>query len=142
MSDESHEANEKEQEQGQKDLSPRQERAIGALLTAPTIVQAAQETGISERTLRRWTTQPAFQSELRRARRQALGRAVGRLQQVAERAVDALDQVMQDEKASPANRVSAARTALRFACHGAEIDDFEERLSALEQIRKDDEEDA
>ncbi len=95
-----------------------------------------RDTGVSERTLRRWMIQPKFQSELRRARRQALNRAVGRLQQVAERAVDALDQVMRDEKATPAHRVSAARTALRFACHGAEIDDFEERLSALEEFRK------
>jgi hypothetical protein len=39
---------------------------------------------------------------------------------------------MHDNNASPASRVSAARAALRFACHGIEIADFEERLAALE----------
>jgi hypothetical protein len=38
---------------------------------------------------------------------------------------------MHDNNASPASRVSAARAALRFACHGIEITDFEERLARL-----------
>ena len=85
------------------------------------------------RTLHRWLTQPAFQAELRLARSRVFCHAFGHLQQVASRAVDALDRAMHDKNASPASRVSAARAALRFACHGIEIADFEERLAALEQ---------
>jgi hypothetical protein len=42
---------------------------------------------------------------------------------------------MCEKTAAPSSRVSAARVALRFACDGAEIEDFEERLAAIEQTR-------
>jgi len=114
------------------ELSQKQLRAISALITSPTIADAAWQADVSTRTVDRWLTQPAFQAELRLARSRVFCHAFGHLQQVASRAVAALDRVMHDKNASPASRVSAARAALRFACHGIEIADFEERLAALE----------
>jgi hypothetical protein len=72
---------------------------------------------------------------MRFARRRALSYAIGRLQQASIRAADTLDKVMCEKTAAPSSRVSAARVALRFACYGAEIEDFEERLAAIEQTR-------
>ena len=115
------------------ELSQKQVRAISALITAPTIADAAWQADVSTRTIDRWLTQRSFQAELRLARSRVFCHAFGHLQQVASRAVAALDRVMHDNNASPASRVSAARAALRFACHGIEIADFEERLAALEQ---------
>ena len=43
---------------------------------------------------------------------------------------------MDDKKATTASCVSAVRAALRYACHGIEIDDFEERLAAVERAQK------
>ena len=115
-----------------KELSQKQVRAISALITAPTIADAAWQADVSTRTIDRWLTQRSFQAELRLPRSRVFCHAFGHLQQVASRAVAALDRVMHDNNASPASRVSAARAALRFACPGIEIADFEERLAALE----------
>jgi hypothetical protein len=116
-------------------LSRKQAHALSALLTAPTIADAASQVDVSVRTLYRWLKQPAFQSEMRFARRRALSYAIGRLQRASIRAADTLDKVMCEKTAAPSSRVSAARVALRFACYGAEIEDFEERLAAIEQTR-------
>ena len=118
------------------DLTIRQEKAIAALLSCRTVAEAAKLAQVGERSIYRWLKQDTFQSHLRRARRQALSQALGRLQQVADRAVDTLDTTLQNEKATTASRVSAVRAALRFACHGIEIDDFEERLTAVERAQK------
>ena len=116
------------------DLTIKQEKA--ALLTCQSVADAAKLAAVAERSIYRWLKQDTFQSHLRRARRQALSQALGRLQQVADRAVDTLDTTLQNEKATTASRVSAVRAALRFACHGIEIDDFEERLTAVERAQK------
>ena len=118
------------------DLTIRQEKAIAALLSCRTVAEAAKLAQVGERSIYRWLKQDTFQSHLRRARRQALSQALGRLQQVADRAVDTLDTILDDKKATTASRVSAVRAALRYACHGIEIDDFEERLAAVERAQK------
>ena len=118
------------------DLTPRQDRAIAALLTCRTIAEAARQAQVGERSIYRWLTESDFQSQLRLARRQHLSQTLGRLQHVAQGAIDALHTVIHDEKASSASRVSAARAALRYACDGVEIDDFEQRLAELEQARR------
>ena len=118
------------------DLTIRQDKAIAALLTCRTIAEAAKLAEVGERSIYRWLKQDTFQSHLRRARRQALSQALGRLQQVADRAVDTLDTILDDKKATTAGRVSAVRAALRYACHGIEIDDFEERLTTVERAQK------
>ena len=118
------------------DLTIRQEKAIAALLSCRTVAEAAKLAQVGERSIYRWLKQDTFQSHLRRARRQALSQALGRLQQVADRAVDTLDTILDDKKATTASRVSAVRAALRYACHGIEIDDFEERLTAVERAQK------
>ena len=118
------------------DLTIRQEKAITALLSCRTVAEAAKLAQVGERSIYRWLKQDTFQSPLRRARRQALSQALGRLQQVADRAVDTLDTILDDKKATTASRVSAVRAALRYACHGIEIDDFEERLAAVERAQK------
>ena len=58
-------------------LTPRQGRAVEALLREPTAARAAASVGINQRTLRRWTQVPAFRAALLRARREAFGQAVG-----------------------------------------------------------------
>ena len=118
------------------DLTIKQERAIAALLSCQSVAQAAKLAAVGERSIFRWLKQDTFQSHLRRARRQALCGVLGRLQQVADRAVDTLDAILQNEKATSASRVSAVQAALRFACHGIEIDDFEERLASVERTQK------
>jgi uncharacterized protein YggE len=114
-------------------LTDKQEKAVAALLTEPTISAAAAKAGIGERTLHRWLEEPAFDQAYRNARRKAVQRAIGRLQQVSTAAVAVLVRVMANEEAPSGTRVAAARTVLEFAIRAVELEDHEERLAELER---------
>ncbi len=116
-------------------LSPKQDKALVALLTEPTISAAAKKAGIGERTLHTWLSKGDFATKYRTARRQAVGQAIGRLQQVSSKAVDALLEVIDTEytPAPPAVRVSAASKILDLAMKAVELEDLAERLAPLEQ---------
>jgi len=60
----------------------RQERAIVALLSEPSIEAAAKTSDVSDVTIWRWMKQPDFRAKLRDARRAVVEGAIGRLQQV------------------------------------------------------------
>jgi hypothetical protein len=113
-------------------LTPKQERAIIALLLHPTISEAAQAVGVSEVMLWRWLQVPAFQAQYRHARRQMGNQAIAQVQHVAGKAVTTLEAVMDSKTASPASRVSAARAVLELALKAVELEELDERLSALE----------
>ena len=95
-------------------LTPKQEKAITALLAQPTIEAAAASLGINPATVHRWLGEPAFADAYRSARRAAVQQAVTRLQQVSGGAVAVLVQVMADKAAPAATRVNAAMTVLEF----------------------------
>src|SRR5918997_1527931 len=116
-------------------LSPKQDKALVALLTEPTISAAAKKAGIGERTLHTWLSEGDFATACPTARRQAVGQAIGRLQQVSSKAVDALLEVIDTEytPATPAVRVSAASKILDLAMKAVELEDLAERIAALGQ---------
>ena len=71
-------------------LSRKQEQAVAALLSEPTVAAAASSSGVAERTLWRWLQLPAFQAEYRAARRHVVEGAISRLQCATGEAVEAL----------------------------------------------------
>jgi hypothetical protein len=119
--------------------SQQEEAAIVALLSEPTIAEAAGKVGIGERTLLRWLADPDFGTRYREARRRALDQAVSGLQQAAGKAVAVLVTIAEDQTAPPAARVSAARTVLDQAFRGMEVLDLADRIEQLERGRKGDE---
>jgi hypothetical protein len=114
------------------ELSPQQEGAIVALLSDPGLTGAAKAAGVGKATLWRWMQQPAFREAYRRARREAVEQARARLQQASGEAVEALREVMNDQDAPHASRVSAARTVLDMAMQATNEEEIEKRLAALE----------
>jgi hypothetical protein len=118
-------------------LTRKQEVAIAALLTAPTIADAADTASISEPTLWRWLQREDFQTAYRQARREAVSQAVAYLQRVAGEAVDTLRAVMQDAQKPASARVSAARAVLDLAIRGVELEDLEARIQTLERCLAD-----
>jgi hypothetical protein len=114
------------------ELSPQQEGAILALLSDPGLTGAAKAAGVGKATLWRWMQQPAFRDAYRRARREAVEQARARLQQASGEAVEALRDVMNDEDAPHASRISAAKTVLVMAIQATSEEEFERRLAALE----------
>ena len=114
-------------------LTPKQQKALAALLSEPTIEKAAAKVGVGERTLHTWLHEPAFAAAYRAARREAVSQAVARLQQVSTHAVTVLVNVMANTSTPPATRVAAAKTVLEMAIKAVELEDLAARLDALEQ---------
>ncbi len=115
-------------------LSDAQARAIGALLTTRTISEAAQSARVGRATLYRCLREDEnFRRCLQAARRHALGQATARLQQMAINSVDSLQQIIADEKAGAASRVSGILTNLDYAYRAIEMEDVEERLTRVEE---------
>jgi pantoate kinase len=114
-------------------LTPRQEKAIAALLTEPTVVKAAESVKVGERTIRRWLANPEFERAYKAARRSAFDVAIGLTQRYAGLAVHTLAKVLADTSAPHAAKVSAATAMLKFAREALELDDLARRLDELER---------
>ena len=112
-------------------LTPKQERAVAALLSEATIVGAAEKAGVSEVTLHRWLKQPAFKAAFRAARRETVEKAGALLQQASAAASATLLRLLNAN--SDSVRLRAATAILDHANKAVELMDFEERLSSLEQ---------
>ena len=108
----------------------KREQAIAALLTAPSVAEAAGRAGLGEATLRRWLREPGFAAAYRAARRHTLEPVVGRLQQAASAAVETLERNLAAQAESV--QVRAAQLVLEQAFKGVELMDLAERVEALE----------
>jgi len=113
--------------------NPKKEKAISALLSCRTIAEAANQAGVSERVIYNWLNEEAFQSEYRRARWQAAGQAIARLQQISTEAAEALRSVFSDTEAPASARVSAAKAVLELSLRSLELENLEQRISILEE---------
>lgn len=114
-------------------LSRKQEQAIAALLTQPTLQAAAASVGVNPMTLTRWHRLPVFKDAYRAARREAVSQAIAAVQRATNDAVQTLRDVMTDRECPPASRIAAARAVLDTAFKGVDIEDLAARLEALEE---------
>lgn len=110
-------------------LTERRRRAIGALLTTPSVVAAAKTCGVGERTLRRWLTDPEFRRAYAEASRGLLNDSIGRLRAITGDAVTALSEALRGDHASV--RVRAALGILDLAVK-VDVDELATRIEALE----------
>ncbi len=111
----------------------RTDEAVAALLTEPTIADAASKCHISTRTLKRWLTLPSFKDRYTDAQRELLTAALNRLRTSGHDAVGVLRDVSQDTEAGSAARVAAARSLIELLLRGCAFDELEARLQKLEQ---------
>jgi len=114
-------------------LGRKMEQAILALLTARNIEEAAKIAGVSPKTLLRWQNEPAFDKSYRKARRNAFGQGTARLQQASGAAVSSILKIMVDQHAAASTKLRAADMVLSHGAKAIEIEDMDERLSALER---------
>jgi hypothetical protein len=117
-------------------LSPRQVKALAALMTASTIEAAAKAAGCSERQLRRWMDDPVFVAALDAAQRQAIDAALRRLTSLSVAAGAVLAQVMADTSAPSASRIRAADIVYGRMITLRDLTVLEQRLAALEQAAR------
>ena len=101
---------------GQK-LTSKQELLIAALLTEPSYAAAAAKAGISETTIYRWLQRAEFRTAYRRARRELIESAIGRIQAATGQAVATLVAVATHGRRD-SDRVRASIALLNHALRG------------------------
>lgn len=115
-------------------LTPKQESALRALVTHPTIKEAALAAGVSEATLWRYRRDPTFARRLCEARREVRSHTDQYMHHASLDAARALHEIVKDPQAPPAARISAARTILDQSRRAIEVDELGARLEEFEQF--------
>ena len=114
-------------------IGRKMEQAVGALLTAKSLEEAAKLVGVSPKTLQRWQRLPEFDRLLRESRRTAFRQSLIRLQQASVPAVTTLMRVMVDAAAPLSVKARCAYYILEQTRRDIETEDIDARLSALER---------
>jgi len=115
-------------------LTPKQERALVALLDCGEIKKAAEIAEVGEVTLWRWLQSPDFQSRYRAARRQLVETAIAQLQSDCTTAARVLREVAEDRQAPASSRVAAARAIIEQSVSAVQLTDLQERLEEVERL--------
>lgn len=114
-------------------MDTKQARALIALLSEPTLQEAARVAGVGERTLRRWLAEDQnFRMAYREARSETMLQATARLQATASEAVDTLRELL-GLKERPDVRARAALGILAAAAKAEELENLTSRVEALER---------
>lgn len=120
-------------------MTPRKQKALAALIRAPTIEAAAQELGIGYSTLRNWIkSDDEFRAEYEAALADIFEDASKQARQNIAPALSALREIVDDAENPAAARVQSARVILESALKLAEMTDVLNRLGRLEQNMEDD----
>jgi hypothetical protein len=112
-------------------LTSKQEAVIAALLTESSCAAAAAKAGVGKTTLFRWMQLPAFRAAYRRARRELVESAIGRIQASTGQAVETLLAVARQGRRD-SDRVRAAIALLHHALRG--VSDIDALQSAQETV--------
>ncbi len=103
------------------ELSPKQRRAVEALLSTGEVAAAAREAGVNRVTLYRWLKQPAFLAAVRAAEAAALDELSRLLVRLGRTAAATLAKAMSDPAAPYPTRARAA--ALGPPVRGGRVED-------------------
>jgi len=116
----------------EKKLTGKQLQAALLLAKGSTIVDAAKELGISEKTLDRWKTLPEFKAALRQAEDDLYSDVLSRLKREASNAVDCLVRNLDSDEAAPYVQVAAASKLLDASLQAAKVAELEKLLEDLQ----------
>ena len=115
-------------------LSQAQLKAIVALLETRTVEQAAAKAGVGVRTLYRWLAEDKrFNARLRFAEGRLIDNATRRLVGLADRSIDVLKDMLNDEEVEDPVRLRAAKINIEAMLKLRELRNVEERLAEIEK---------
>lgn len=114
-------------------VTPRQRKAIEALVLTGSKTDAAERAGVRRVTVYRWLRQPAFLAELERATSEAMDALSLALVGVGDLAIKTLEGGMAAGDATWSVRVRSADVALRHLLRLREMLDLEKRICRLEE---------
>ena len=112
-------------------LTFRQQSALPTIAAAPSIAQAARDSGIGESTIRRWLEDEDFRYELTRVRQEQADFANTEIQGLLTECVKVFSEAMKDP--SMAIRLRAARYAYGFGNRAGYIEKLRADVEAIEQ---------
>lgn len=114
-------------------LTPSKQKALTALLTHKTKVDAARAVGIDPKTLRRYFDDPDFQEAYKKAFGSLVEDAAREAQQAISPALSTLREIVEDRDEQAPARVQACRAILESAMKLTERIDVLSRLTELEK---------
>ncbi len=117
-----------------KDATTEDLELIAALLSSPTIRDAADAAAVSESTVYRRLRDSGFRRELKEQRLRVYSHALQRLQVAAEGAVEVLEEVMRDKRAPLSARIKCAVHVLSLADKGPQPEMVDRRLQSTTEI--------
>jgi hypothetical protein len=115
-------------------LSPKQRRAVTALLATGEVTAAAKEAQVSKDSLYRWLKQPLFLQAVREAEAAALDELSRLLVRLGRTAAATLAKAMSDPTVPWATRVRAADASLGRLLQLRELATLEARVTELEHL--------
>ena len=115
-------------------LTPKQRKAVEALLTTGEVAAAAQAAGVSRESVYRWLKQPAFLAAVREAEARAIDDLSRLLVRLGRTATATLAKAMNDAAAPWATRVRAADAVLSRLLQLRELATLEARVAELERL--------
>ena len=115
------------------EMTPKQEKALVALIRAPTRAAAAKEAGVGVSTLRRWLKEDQnFRAAYKAAMSEMMEDASAQAKQNLSKALGVLADVMENGENSQV-RIAAARSALEYSLKLTDAVETSARLDALEE---------
>ena len=115
-------------------LTFRQQSALPIVAVSRTVAQASRDSGVSEKTLRKWLEDPSFRTELELLRQESYDMARKQLQALMPHCLSIFAE-MAAEADDPAIRLRAARYlmnyAVKFRDHDKVADDLHDLRAAL-----------
>ena len=115
------------------EITPKQRKAVEALLVTGDVSAAAKETGVSRESLYRWLKQPIFLEAVREAEARALDELSRLLVRLGRSAATTLAKAMNDAETPAATRVRAADVVLARLLQLRELATLEARVADLER---------
>lgn len=117
-------------------MTPKQQKALLALLTSPTRERAAVTAGITSKTLRGYLEIPEFREAYKKAFAGLVEDTTRQAQQALAPALSTPKEIVEDGEGAAQARVSAARSILEYSLKLTEQLDILERIKALEDTVK------
>lgn len=114
-------------------LTPKQRKAVEALLVTGDVTSAAREAGVSRESVYRWLKQPLFLEAVRDAEARALDELSRLLVRLGRTAATTLEEAMSAESTPVATRVRAADVVLGRLLQLRELATLETRVAELER---------
>ena len=114
-------------------LTPKQRRAVEALLSTGEITAAAREAGVARETLQRWFHEPHFARAVREAEAAAIDDLSRMLVRLGRSATATLAKAMTDSTVPWSTRVRAAEASLGRLLQLRELATLESRVTELER---------